>query len=105
MVKILPPETVFRIQTTKGNLLEFQQSKEGPDYASLLRVPIDKMTEKDFVEATALRFKPEEIVHVRRAPYNAGGYGTSLLDCSSSRDVADELVATMLNQIDRMTGD
>lgn len=119
MVTILPPETVFRIQTTKGNLLEFQQSSSGPDYAALARGPIDRTVEWDR-EATAIRFKPEEIVHVRRAPYNVGGYGTSFLTACSFDSVnylvaqrgpknppkaIDLLYATVLNQIDRMTGD
>jgi len=107
MVTILPPETVFRIQTTKGNLLEFQQSSSGPDYASIARGSIDRTKDGEWDrEATAVRFKPEEIVHVRLGEINAGGYGTSLLaGCSSSRDVTSELVATILSQIERMTGD
>jgi hypothetical protein len=35
MVESLPPETVYRIETIKGELLEFQQSLEGPDYSHL----------------------------------------------------------------------
>jgi hypothetical protein len=36
----LPPETMYRIETVKGKLIEFQQSKEGPDYQALVRGPI-----------------------------------------------------------------
>lgn len=99
MVTMLPPETVFRIQTTKGQLVEFQQSKEGPDYASLVRVPIDKATEQDFMEATALRFKPEEIVHVRLTPYDVSGYGSSLLTGYNG-----DLIDAVLPKIEVMTG-
>jgi hypothetical protein len=37
-VNPLPADSIYRIETTKGKLLEFQQSKEGPDYQSLARV-------------------------------------------------------------------
>jgi hypothetical protein len=64
-VDILPADSMYRIETTKGKLLEFQQSKEGPDYQSLSRVEITKATEQDLAQATALRFAPEQIVHMR----------------------------------------
>jgi len=64
-VQSLPPDSVYRIETTKGKLLEFQQSKEGPDYQSLARVEVNKATEADLAQATALRFAPEQIVHLK----------------------------------------
>lgn len=64
-VNILPCDSMYRIETTKGKLLEFQQSKEGPDYQSLSRVEVTKATEQDLAQATALRFAPEQIVHMR----------------------------------------
>ncbi len=88
IVKIvsLPPDSVYRIETTKGKLLEFQQSKEGPDYQSLARVEITKATEADLAQATALRFAPEQIVHCRigddRKTFYP--YGVSLVEAARS---------------------
>lgn len=64
-VNPLPADSVYRIETTKGKLLEFQQSKEGPDYQSLARVDVTQATDADLAQATALRFAPEQIVHMR----------------------------------------
>lgn len=61
----LPPESIYRIETTKGKVVEFQQSKEGPDYQSLTRAPVVQATEQDIMMATAIRFSPEQIVHAR----------------------------------------
>jgi intein/homing endonuclease len=81
-VDILPSDSIYRIETTKGKLLEFQQSKEGPDYQSLSRVDVTKATEQDLAQATALRFAPEQIVHMkigddRKTFYP---YGVSLIE-------------------------
>ena len=61
----LPPESIYRIETTKGKVVEYQQSKEGPDYQSLTRAPVTQATEQDIMMATAIRFSPEQIVHAR----------------------------------------
>lgn len=61
----LPADTMYRIETTKGRLVEFQQSKEGPDYNSLARVDVTQATDADLQQATAIRFAPDQIVHVR----------------------------------------
>lgn len=61
----LPPESMYRIETTKGKLIEFQQSKEGPDYQSLTRAPIVQATDQDIMMATAIRFSPEQVVHAK----------------------------------------
>jgi hypothetical protein len=61
----LPPESIYRIETTKGRVVEFQQSKEGPDYQSLTRAPVTQATEQDIMMATAIRFSPEQIIHAR----------------------------------------
>lgn len=61
----LPADSMYRIETTKGKLLEFQQSKEGPDYQSLARVDVTQATDVDLQQATAIRFAPEQIVHIR----------------------------------------
>lgn len=61
----LPSDTIYRIETTKGRLIEFQQSKEGPDFESLARVEVTQATEQDLMQAKAIRFAPEQIVHMR----------------------------------------
>lgn len=61
----LGADTVYRIETIKGELLEFQQSKTGPDYVSVARASIDKATDIDFCSATAVRFHPKQICHIR----------------------------------------
>jgi intein/homing endonuclease len=83
-VQVLPPESVYRIETIKGKLVEFQQSKEGPDYNSLSRVEVTKATEAELAQATAIRFAPESIIHFR-----IGGnrktfypYGVSLVEAA-----------------------
>ena len=61
----LPADSIYRIETTKGKLLEFQQSKEGPDYQSLARVDVTQANDAELAQATAIRFAPEQIVHIR----------------------------------------
>lgn len=61
----LPAESVYRIETTKGRLIEFQQAKDGPDYQSLTRAPVTQATEADLQQSTALRFDPHQIIHLR----------------------------------------
>jgi len=81
-VQKLPPDSMYRIETIKGKLVEFQQAKEGPDYNSLSRVEVTKATEAELAQSTAIRFAPESIVHFR-----IGGeiktfypYGVSLVE-------------------------
>jgi len=80
----LPADSMFRIETTKGKLIEFQQSKEGPDYESLARVEITQATDADLHQATAVRFAPEQIVHIRigddRKTFYP--YGVSLIEAA-----------------------
>lgn len=64
-VQELPPDSMYRIETTKGKLIEFQQSPEGPDYQSLTRAPVTQATEAELQQATAIRFAPEQIIHMR----------------------------------------
>jgi len=61
----LPPETMYRIETVKGKLIEYQQSKEGPDYQALLRGSITDQDENELNQTTALRFSPSQIIHFR----------------------------------------
>lgn len=61
----LPPDSVYRIETTKGKLIEFQQALEGPDYEVLTRAPVAQATEAALLQSKALRFVPEQIVHIK----------------------------------------
>lgn len=80
----LPPDTMYRIETTKGRLIEFQQSKEGPDYNSLSRVEVTQATDADLQQATAIRFAPEQVIHIRigddRKTFYP--YGVSLIEAA-----------------------
>jgi hypothetical protein len=81
----LPAETMYRIETTRGKLIEFQQSKEGPDYTSLTN-PIDLASNKDIEKSTAIRFSPYQIIHFRigedRKTFYP--YGVSLIEPARS---------------------
>lgn len=61
----LPPESMYRIETTKGKLIEFQQSNEGPDYQALTKAPIIEASEEELNQSKAIRFSPLQIVHMR----------------------------------------
>lgn len=61
----LPPETMYRIETVKGKLIEFQQSKEGPDYQSIVKGPVQDLDSKEISQSTAIRFAPSQIIHMR----------------------------------------
>lgn len=87
----LPPESMYRIETTKGKVVEFQQSKEGPDYQSLTRAPVVHASDQDIMMATAIRFSPEQIIHARigddRRTYYP--YGVSMVE--AARGPANQL--------------
>lgn len=80
----LPADSMYRIETTKGKLIEFQQSKEGPDYESLARVEVTQASDTDLQQATAIRFAPEQVVHIRigddRKTFYP--YGVSLIEAA-----------------------
>lgn len=61
----LPPDSIFRIETTRGRLVEFQQSKEGPDTHALTTVRVEDATEEQLASSKAIRFDPNQIVHVK----------------------------------------
>jgi hypothetical protein len=82
----LPPDSMFRIETTKGRLIEFQQSKEQPDYQALTRAPVTQATDAELQQTTAIRFTPDQIVHIkigddRKTFYP---YGVSLIEAARS---------------------
>ena len=80
-IKELPPDTMYRIESTMGKLFEFQQGAEGPDHEALLR-PLEDTTDKELTQAKAIRFTPEQIVHIRVGEdrRNFYPYGVSLLE-------------------------
>ena len=78
----LPPETMYRIETIKGRLLEYQQSKEGPDYQAIIKGPVSQQTEQELEQTTAIRFSPSQVIHFkigddRKSFYP---YGQSLIE-------------------------
>ncbi len=80
----LPPDSIYRIETTKGRLIEFQQSKEGPDYQALTRAPVTQATDADNQQSFAIRFAPKQLVHLRigdgRKTFYP--YGVSLIEAA-----------------------
>lgn len=80
----LPADSMYRIETTRGKLIEFQQSKEGPDYQSLAKIEVTKATDADLQQATAVRFAPQQIIHIRigddRKTFYP--YGVSLIEAA-----------------------
>jgi len=81
-IQELPPDSIYKIVTTKGRVIEFQQSKEGPDYVALTRSDVKKATEQELMQSTAIRFAPSQVVHMylgedRRTFYP---YGQSLME-------------------------
>lgn len=83
-VKPLPAETMFRIETTKGKLIEFQQNRDAPDYQSLMKSDPLIAPEHELMQSTGLRFAPDQIVHIRindnRKTFYP--YGVSLIEAA-----------------------
>lgn len=102
----LPPETMYRIETVRGRLLEFQQSYKGPDYQVVLQSIKDKTTQADQAvghlpssspvtttgtipsqqftsedSTQVIRFDPNQVVHLRLGLNRRGfyPYGVSVL--------------------------
>lgn len=61
----LPVEQMYRIQSVRNNLIEFQQSKEGPDYQAVVRGNVSDQTDMELSQTTAIRFAPNQIIHFR----------------------------------------
>lgn len=66
----LGSESMFRIETIKGKLIEFQQSLSGPDYTAIAKYPVEETYKEGFTHfsSTAIRFKPDHVVHIRARP-------------------------------------
>lgn len=77
-----PPESMFRIETTKGRLLEFQQSPDGPDYDAPMKHPIETALDEELENGKCIRFAPEQIVHIRLGEGRTAfyPYGQSLIE-------------------------
>jgi hypothetical protein len=73
---------MFRIETIKGKVLEFQQSKESPDYQSIIKAPITTATEAELQQSTAIRFSPDQMIHLKIGDYRKTfyPYGVSLIE-------------------------
>lgn len=80
----LPPDSIYRIETIKGRLIEFQQTKEGPDYQSLARVEVTKASRAELAQAAAIRFTPEQIIHMRQGDERKDfyPYGVSMIEAA-----------------------
>jgi len=73
----LQPEFMHRIETTRGRLLEFQQSTGGPDYSV-----ISNNNPEAEKASIVTRFDPNQIVHIRIGDdrQNFYPYGQSLIE-------------------------
>lgn len=82
----LPADSIFRIETIKGKLVEFQQSKEGPDYQHMIKFPITQATDAELMQANTIRFSPDQITHVRQGDCRKTfyPYGVSLIEAARS---------------------
>ena len=80
----LPADSMYRIETTKGKVVEFQQSKEGPDYNSLIGSPVVDSPDAQMIVSTAIRFAPEQIVHIRIGEDRKSfyPYGVSIIEAA-----------------------
>lgn len=87
----LPCESMYRIETTKGKVVEFQQSKEGPDYQSLTRAPVTHATDQEIAQATAIRFSPEQVVHARLGDDRKTFYPYGVSIVEAARGPANQL--------------
>ena len=99
---ILPCETVYRIETIKGKLLEFQQSREGPDYQSLSKIDIASASPSEIQTATAIRFHPDKIVHFRPNCIDYYPYGTSVIETGYNSVCRDDISVSFDELIDKL---
>jgi hypothetical protein len=78
----LPPESMYKIVTTKGRVVEYQQGRDGPDYQALTRSNVTVASDQELRQSTAIRFAPSQVVHAylgddRKTFYP---YGQSLME-------------------------
>lgn len=81
-IQDLPAETMFKIETIRGKVIEYQQTKETPDYNAIVKAPVATATEAELQQSTAIRFTPEQIVHIKIGDYRRTfyPYGVSLIE-------------------------
>ncbi|MEI8270563.1 MAG: portal protein, partial [bacterium] len=60
----LPPEQIFRIETIKGRLLEFQQAKDAPDIKSAI-AGMESPGNVDEKQTNVIRFHPNQMIHIK----------------------------------------
>jgi intein/homing endonuclease len=60
----LPPEQIFRIETIKGRLLEFQQAKDAPDIKAAI-AGTEGQANVDEKQTNVIRFHPGQLIHIR----------------------------------------
>ena len=81
-IQELPPETMYRIETTRGKVLEFQQSKDGPDYDVVRKANDGSFDQAALDSSKVIRFSPDQIIHIKinddRQEFHP--YGTSILE-------------------------
>lgn len=79
----LQPENIYRIETNRGRVLEFQQSADGPNYDIVNTEINDFNFGNEYNQANRLiRFTPEQIVHFRIGDDRKSfyPYGQSLIE-------------------------
>lgn len=68
-IKSLPADSMYRIETTKGQVVEYQQSPDGPDYDVLQKLPMNSnsldFNSPENLMSKAIRFSPNQIVHIK----------------------------------------
>lgn len=111
----LPPETLYRIETVRGRLLEFQQSYLGPDYQAVISDIKEKSAHADATVGhhpgqtsvtttgtntpyasmsgspkvnNVIRFSPEQIVHIRIGMKRRGFYPYGVSAIYAGRRIA-----------------
>ena len=80
----LPPETMYRIETVKGKVVEFQQAPNGPDYKAIEKHDINTATDEELEDSNAIRFAPNQIVHFKIGTNRKqfAPYGVSLVEAA-----------------------
>jgi len=63
-IQELPPDSMYKIVTTKGRIVEYQQSRDGPDYQALTRSSLKSATDEDLMQSNAIRFSVNQVVHM-----------------------------------------
>lgn len=78
----IPPERMFRIETPKGRLIEFQQSDTQPNYDIIDKYPIETATIQELSVPGLERFSSHQMVHIRLGEGRKDfyPYGMSLIE-------------------------